>query len=650
MTAPLHFVVGTAGHIDHGKTELIRALTGVNTDRLPEEKERGITIDLGFAFLDPDPTLRLAFIDVPGHERFVKNMLAGIGGIDLVLLVVAADESVMPQTREHFEICSLLNVKRGVVALTKIDLVSEDLRELAELEIRELLQGTLLAGAPVVPVSGRTGEGVPALGEALATAARDLEPRDASGLARLPVDRSFTIRGFGTVVTGTMFSGTIRAGQQLTLYPAERIVRVRRVEVHDEEATEARAGERAALNLQGVEVSEASRGSVVATTGAFRPSGLVDVRLQLLESAPAPLKDLARVRYHLATAEVLARVKLLGRAELTPGGESLAQLRLERPHVALPGDRFILRRYSPTRTIGGGIVLDPNPVKHRGAAAAAVRHLEELSAATPEERLAILVLDSGIGGCRLPDLLVRAGSSPEQLAGPLGEACGAGRIVQIGDGKRALYVAAQSLDDLRGDVSRRLAEHHRAHPLEAGLNKEELRARVAANAPAEVFRHLLDTMERDGAVAVEQDRVRSGSHRLRLSAEEEQARQAIEEGFRRAGLNPPSLEKVSQEAGIPEDRAQALYHVLARSGRLVRLRGGLTFHVDALADLRERLLNFRRKSETIDVAAFKELSGTTRKNAIPLLEYLDAERVTRRQGNERRILSPRVSPSSVTGR
>jgi selenocysteine-specific elongation factor len=638
------FVVGTAGHIDHGKTELVRALTGTNTDRLPEEQARGITIDLGFAFLEPAPDLRLAFIDVPGHERFVKNMLAGVGGIDLVLLVVAADESVMPQTREHLEICSLLGVRRGLVALTKIDLVPEDLRELAELEVRELLAATPLDGAPVVLVSGKTGEGVPALRDALVRAVADLEPRDPFGPVRLPVDRSFSIRGFGTVVTGTLFSGTVRAGDELMIYPGEVPVRVRRVEVHDREAEVVQAGERTALNLQGVEVAAVRRGSVVATRGALMPSGLVDVRLQLLASAPAPLKDLARVRYHLGTAEVLARVKLLGRRELRPGEESLAQLRLERPHVAVPGERFIIRRYSPARTIGGGAVLDPTPRKHRGAAAEALEALEHLAAAPPGERLPLLILESGLRGVRTAELQVRTGLTAGQLERPLQESCARDALRRIGEGERAIHVATPALEDAAGAIRERLASYHAAHPLEPGLRKEELRERVAGDAPPEVFRHLLEWMAAQGAVAVEGEWVRSGTHRLRLSDEEERARSAIEEAFRGAGLNPPAPDAVLREAGLSPAKSQALYQLLLRSGQLVRIRDGLTFHAEALEELRSRLLNFRRERDTIDVAAFKELSGTTRKNAIPLLEYLDAQRITRRQGNERLILAPAHLP------
>jgi selenocysteine-specific elongation factor len=644
----VRYVIGTAGHIDHGKTELVRALTGTDTDRLPEEKSRGITIDIGFASLDLSPALHLAFIDVPGHERFVKNMLAGIGGVDLVLLVVAADESVMPQTREHFEICSLLGVRRGLVALTKVDLVAGELRELAELEVREFLEGSFLEGSPVVPVSARTGEGVDDLRRALEEAVEGLEPKDSGGAVRLPVDRSFSIRGFGTVVTGTLFSGTLRQGDELVLYPASRPVKVRGIEVHGQSSTEAVAGQRVAVNLQGADTSQVRRGDVLAPAGVLRASRLVDVQLELLPSAPGPLKNLGRVRYHQGTSEVLARVRLLENQALPPGGAAAAQLRLEEDQVALPGDRFILRRYSPPRTIGGGTVLDPLPRKHRGTAVGRLALLERLRSAGPGERLGLLVDRAGCEGITVADLQVRMGLPLERLRVHLSAAQQEGRVTLVGEGSRGLCMSAGALEEFRTEVIRELEEHHRAHPLETGLGKEELRVRVFGATTVESFRHVLALLGREDIV-VEGDRVRMASHRLRLSAEEEQARSTIEAAFRDGALNPPDLEGVARASGIPSYRADALYHLLVREGLLVRIAGGLTFHRQALDDLRERLLQFRRQNETISIAAFKELSGTTRKNAIPLLEYLDAAHVTCRRGSERVILPPWEEHSPTQG-
>jgi selenocysteine-specific elongation factor len=636
----LRYVVGTAGHIDHGKTELIRALTGADTDRFPEEKSRGITIDIGFASLDLSPEVHLSFVDVPGHERFVKNMLAGIGGIDVVLLVVAADESVMPQTREHFEICSLLGIRRGLVVLNKIDLVNEELRELAELEVREYLEGSFLDGAPVVRVSSRTGEGIEELKQALTGIVTGLEPKDSGGWARLPVDRSFSIRGFGTVITGTLFSGTLRQGEEMEIVPGGRRVKLRRVEVHGEESEQAVAGQRVALNLQGVDTSQVRRGHVLASPGALASSRLVDVRLRLLASAPAPLKTLDRVRYHHGTAEVLARVKLLGSSVLKPGDEAMAQLRLETDHVALPGDRFIVRRYSPSRTIGGGEVLDPAPRKHRGASREASEYLEALHSSAPEERIALLVESMAHKGCSLAGLQARLGIPADRLRPLVRQAEGAGRILVVGDDDGAHCVSRPAMDGLQRQVLDELGAFHKAQPLEAGFGKEELRVRVFGECSVDVFRHTLQLLQEQDKVAVEGDKVRLASHRLQLTPEEESTRGILESTFLDAGLNPPELSEVIQEHALSPARVEALQRVLLRAGKLVRLPTGRLFHAQALADLKARLLLFREQNETMTIADFKELSGTTRKNAIPLLEYLDAQRVTCRRGSDRIILPP----------
>src|SRR5262245_41382108 len=429
-----HVVIGTAGHIDHGKTELVKALTGINPDRLKEEQERGITIDIGFAPLQLPGGLTAGFVDVPGHERFVKNMLAGVWGIDLVLLVVAADESIKPQTREHFDICTLLRVPRGLIALTKVDLVDADLRELAMLEVREFVRGSFLEEAPLIGVSARTGEGLDRLREAIAEAAAEVRPGRGGALMRLPVDRSFSIRGFGTVVTGTLVSGVLAEGEEIAIEPEGRRSRVRGIQVHAEPVREAHAGQRTAVNLQGLETSSVARGAVIGHPGELAPASLLDVRLSLLAGAPAPLKDLSRVRFHQGTSELLARVKLLGRAALKPGEESFAQLRLERPGCCLPGDRFVLRRYSPPVTIGGGVVLDASPPKHRGS-----RHddltdrLERLEGSSPEGAL-MIYLETEPAGMRAAPLAARMGRTAAELAGLVGTAVAQERVLVVGEG------------------------------------------------------------------------------------------------------------------------------------------------------------------------------------------------------------------------
>ncbi|RMG48984.1 MAG: selenocysteine-specific translation elongation factor, partial [Acidobacteria bacterium] len=355
-----HIIVGTAGHIDHGKTELVKALTGIDADRLKEEKERGITIDIGFAFLTMGDT-RFGFVDVPGHERFVKNMLAGVHGIDLVLLVVAADESIMPQTREHFDICRLLRVKSGLIAITKVDLVDEELLQLVEEEVRDFVRGSFLDGAPIIRVSARTGVGLEELKAALVNLGERIQERQSNAVPRLPIDRVFTKRGFGTVVTGTLVSGTLREGESVEILPRQMGATIRGLQVHNKPVEVAHAGERTAVNLQGVGVEDLQRGDVLVPPRRFRPTSMLDARLELLPTAPQPIENRTRVRFHIGTAEIMARVILLDRESLRPGDAALVQFRLERPTFAVAGDRFIIRRYSPQTTVGGGVILDPLP-------------------------------------------------------------------------------------------------------------------------------------------------------------------------------------------------------------------------------------------------------------------------------------------------
>lgn len=633
-----HVIAGTAGHIDHGKTHLVRALTGVDCDRLEEEKERGITIDIGFAPLALEENLHVGFVDVPGHERFVKNMLAGASGIDLVILVVAADESVKPQTREHFDVCRLLDVGSGLVALTKCDLADDEMRELVALEIRDLVAGSFLEGAPVVPVSAVTGEGLADLKAALATAARAVNPRAPGSFFRLPVDRAFTIKGFGTVVTGTMVSGSVREGEEVAIYPEGRKVRVRGVQVHGQTVERAWAGQRTALNLQGVEVGQVARGALLAPPALMRPSSLLDVRLTLLPDARIPLKDMARVRYHQGTSELLARVKLLQEGPLEPGSEGLAQVRLESPATSLPGDRFVIRQYSPMITVGGGVILDAHPEKHRGRAAGAAARLAELVPGDAEQ-LASQILGRSPAGVVPGELVLRTGLDPstvERLSSRLVEK---GTAVAVG-GAGGFLLDRGRHRALRKEFLDRLEAFHRAHPLALGMPREELLRRVAPGGSLEVARRVLEGMAVDGMVRLEKEIAAAAGHAVSLGPEEEEIRHKLEAHFSGAGLNPSTLEEIVKSEGLDAPKAQRIYHLLLAGGSLVRIKDGKVYHADAIEGLKKRLWKLRETRKVIDVAAFKELTGTSRKNAIPLLEHLDAERVTRRRQNDREILPP----------
>ncbi|HKE03648.1 MAG TPA: selenocysteine-specific translation elongation factor [Blastocatellia bacterium] len=650
-------IVGTAGHIDHGKTSLVKALTGVDADRLKEEKERGITIDIGFADLTVGD-VHFGFVDVPGHERFVKNMLAGAHGIDLVMLVVAADESVMPQTREHFDICRLLEVKSGLVAITKTDLVDEEFLQLVEAEVADFVAGSFLEGAPVLRVSSRAGAGVEELKKTLGQLAAKARERDDRAVARLPIDRAFTIKGFGTVVTGTLIAGRIRAGEELELLPSisssgNRRARARGLQVHGKSTTEALAGERAAINLQGVELAEVGRGQTLAPAGRLETSSMLDARLRLLESSPRSLRTRSRVRLHIGTAEVLARVILLGQSELAVGASCFAQLRLEAPTLALPGDHFIVRSYSPVITIGGGVIIDALPRKHRlREAAQAVSRLEELSAADEIERIALLVEMAGERGMSQGEIAARSGS-PDEVIKRAAEtitksrrAVTASQTPQSGQSVLTPLIARPAFEELAKRVRALLKEFHLKSPLESGMGREEIREKIFAHLPPDIFRAVIANLVERKEVAAEKDLLRLATYRVALSAEEQAAKDHLAALFAKAGLQPASLEEAIAQAvsqvdprfGIDAGRARVFAQMLINSGELVRV-ADLVFHRSALEGLRETLRKFKaERGAKIDVGAFKDLTGVSRKYAIPLLEYLDLQRVTRRAGDAREIL------------
>ncbi len=619
-------IVGTAGHIDHGKTALVRALTGIDTDRLAEEKRRGISIELGFAHLELDEELRLGFVDVPGHERFVKNMLAGAGGIDVVLLVIAADESIKPQTREHFDICRLLGVQRGLVAVTKADLVDKEILELVRLEVEEFVKGSFLEGAPAVAVSAATGEGLAALREQLRAVALSAPVKDSSRHFRLPVDRAFTMRGFGTVVTGTLVSGSIRREEEVEAHPLGERLRVRGIQVHGAEAVEALAGQRTALNLAGPGCSRLGRGVTLTRPGVFRPTQAVDCLFELLPHAK-PLRHGAPVHFHAGTAELIAEVRLLESAQvLRPGGREFVRFLLRGPALLLPGDRFIVRMFSPVVTIGGGTVLEIEPPARRRRKKAAER-LRVLAEGTAADRVWLIVRESATG-LGLEEIVARTGL----LRSEVEEAAADARLRLVGE-PQPRVVDRTRLEAVAEQVRRAVEEFHRAHPLQPGMAKEEIRSRLLGGAPAFYLEAVLAA---SGELAAEGEIVRLATHRLKLKQDEEAALEKIEAAFQRAGLTVPPVAEALMESGIEVERARKLLQLLIRQGRLVKVSEELVFHSAAIEGLRERLAG--HKGERFRVPVFKEWTGISRKYAIPLLEYLDRQRVTRREGDERVVL------------
>ena len=633
-------IIGTAGHIDHGKSSLVQALTGKDPDRLPEEKRRGITIDLGFADLDL-VDLRVGFVDVPGHERFVKNMLAGVHGIDAVALVIAADEGVMPQTREHFDICRLLEVRQGLVVLTKKDLVGEELLSLVRAEAEELVAGSFLEGAPILAVSARTGEGLEDLRESLHQIAGDVPARSSDFVVRLPIDRAFTMKGFGAVVTGTLVAGEIAAGDELELLPAGLRVRARGVQVHGTSVPRAQSGQRTAVNLASVDASDIERGMVLAPIGRIRPTQIVDVQLSVLPSAPRAIRTRSRVRVHIGSAEVLARVRVLNlRGEIPSGETAFAQLRFESPVVALHDDRFIVRSYSPAETIAGGLVLDPQATKHRGRELA--RTHERLCALSEGERpgkLAVFVASSGDRGLRLSDIASRTGWNDEVLS-QLVRKAREGMIVEA----EGVLVARENFERLGRIAVEAVKLHQKREPLSRGLARETLRERYFAHAAPEMFRAVIARLEKDGLLFTERDMVRASEHGVELSPADTQLREKISRAYEKAGLEAPTFDQVLADAGVSAGQrthGRKILQLLIDNGTLVRVQGEMFFHSQALEHLKQLLRQYATEHEPerlIDVAKFKELAGVSRKYAIPLLEFLDSEHFTRRAGDKRIIV------------
>ena len=586
-------------------------------------------------------------MDVPGHERFVRHMLAGVGGIDLVLLVIAADEAIKPQTREHFDICRLLRIPRGIVVLTKCDLVEADWLALVRDEAKQFVAGSFLEGAPIVPLSSRTGAGLDDLKRELARAARDAAGRDAAGLLRLPVDRAFTMRGFGPVVTGTLVSGTLREGDDVEILPQRLRARIRGLQVHGRTAAQVAAGQRVAVNLQGVDVAALERGQVITRPATLEPTRVLDVTLEHLSGEQPPLKDLARVTLHLMTSETPARVRILGGGNLAAGATGFAQIHCARPVVALAGDRFILRRPSPPLTIAGGSVLHNAPAKLRRTDAAAGRRFERLSDPSPAARLAVLIEEGGEAGRDVPQLRARTGLDAEAIARLLAEPVKSGAL-RLLQGTPPRYITRTAAESLEQAVRETLAEFHRREPLREGLLREELRTRLFGTSNDQVFRSLLTTMDASGTLRVEKEVVALAGHRIALSQPETTMLERLETTYGKAGTSPPEKDEAAKAIGASPKMLETLLHLLLQRGRLVRIPDGKIFHADALEGLKRRLWERRARGEVLDIGEFKDLSGTSRKNAIPLLEYFDQIRVTRREGNQRVILPP-PSSEQATG-
>ena len=627
-------IIGTAGHIDHGKTALIKSLTGIDADRLQEEKRRGITIDLGFAHLElpgaNGQLLRFGFVDVPGHERFVRNMLAGVGGIDLVLLVIAADEGIKPQTREHFDICRLLSIQRGITVLTKSDLVDPETLEVVRMEVEDFRRGSFLEASPIIPVSSLRGTGLDQLKQELVRLASEAPARDSTAIARLPIDRVFTMKGFGTVITGTLIAGTIRKEDELELFPSGKRVRVRGLQVHGKTAEQAIAGERTAVNLAGVDKDQLERGMVLASPGQLQTSSRIDVKLSLLPSAK-PLKTGARVHFHAFTSETIATATLYQGKQLAPGAEAFAQFRLSAPTLLVPGDRFIVRQFSPVLTIGGGVVLDAMPVP-KVPVAERLKFLGTQDSGNADSVLLARINRRGPQGIMVGQLIAEIGQAGQHFNHSISELIRRRLTVRHGD----LLLGSAVLKDSAARLHFLVSEFHKRNPLTPGISKESLREQSRLSADA--LQAALNFAVTENRLQITGDLVHLPGRGVEMKDDEAESRKIIEAAFSSTGLKVPSLKDVLAGLKIDKTRAQKIVTLLLRDKVLVKVSDDLVFHQTALIELRKSLAEQKSRSPRIDVARFKDLTGVSRKYAIPLLEYLDRERVTKRIGDERLIL------------
>ncbi len=632
--------LGTAGHIDHGKTSLVRALTGIDTDRLKEEKERGITIELGFAYLELPGGNLLSIVDVPGHERFVKNMVAGAAGIDLVMLVVAADEGVMPQTREHLDICRLLGVRHGLVALTKADLVDPDFLELAREDVAALCEGTFLEGAPIVPVSAVTGQGLEELVRHLDELAARIPPRGSRGPMRLPVDRVFSVRGFGTVVTGTLISGVVRREDPAVVLPGGRETKVRNIQVHGRDVGRARAGQRVALNLAGLEVRHIYRGCTVAAPGTVEPTRMLDARVELLPSEAKGLPDRARVRLHVGTQEVPVVVALLDREVLRPGESAYVQVRSTEWIVACPGDRFVLRAFSPPRTLGGGVVLDHQPPRHKGRRPEVLRDLAVLEEGDAAERLEVFLRVRGQRGLTPVQAQVALGVPLEEARNLLQATVRRGAAI-VTDRKTQWHHDRAVVEGLETQAVGILGRFHAENPLKRGMGTEELRRKLPRHMDERLIACALDRLQGAGRVVMEGGRIRRSDFQPRLRPDDREARGRILAAVERRGYQGPTLAELAEELGESENALRPVMEYLVDEGALARTKEGYYFIPRSLQELEQHVVRVLQEKGEVSVADVKAFTGTTRKYTIPLLEYLDGCKVTTRRGDVR-VAGPRA--------
>lgn len=627
-----YIILGTAGHIDHGKSSLVKALTGIDPDRLKEEKERGITLDLGFASLDLPGGHRLGIVDVPGHEGLIKNMLAGVGGIDIVMLVIAADEGIMPQTREHLAICDLLRVKKGIIVLTKTDMVEKDWLGLVQDEVREFVKGTFLEKSPLVSVSSKTGENLPALVQELAGLANEVTPKSSNGILRLPIDRVFTMKGFGTVITGTLLSGAISTEQEVEVLPKGIKAKVRGIQSHNQAVSRSIAGQRTAVNLHGVEKDQLSRGDTIVSAGFFKPTKTLDAKLELLKQAPRGLKTGARVRFYNTTQEAIGRITILGAKELAPGREAFVQLRLEQPVISQHGDRFILRFYSPMETLGGGMVLNPHTRRHKQMSIQnSLKDLGVLEKGSREDRLALLISGKGLAGMEENESIGAMAADKQETTTALAALAREKTVLRVDN----LYVHASQLVVLEKKALGLIAKYHKDNPLKPGLEKEELKGALRMRLSPKVLNLVVDGLVKRKQLEPEGTRLRLPSFKAAAGKDQSAIKDKIVDIVRKGGSQPPTREDLPALLGITEKDARDLLKLLAQENRIVRINDSLYLFSDTLESIRADLKKHLEEKKELTMGEFRDLAKTSRKFAVPLMEYFDSQKLTQRVGDKR---------------
>jgi len=625
-------ILGTAGHIDHGKSTLVKALTGTDPDRLKEEKERGITLDLGFASLDLPSGNRLGIVDVPGHEGLIKNMLAGVGGIDIVMLVIAADEGIMPQTREHLAICDLLNVKKGLIALTKMDAAEKDWLALVQEEVREFVKGTFLEKAPIVPVSAKSGENLDKLKQELDKLAKEVTPKSPNGILRLPIDRVFTMKGFGTVITGTLLSGTISQDQEVDILPKGTTTKVRGIQSHNQAAQRAVAGQRTAVNLQGIEKDQISRGDTIVTKGFFTTTRNVDCSLSMLKQATRGIKTGTRIRFYNNTQESIGRAALVGTNELNPGEAGYVQFRLEQPVLIQHGDRFIIRFYSPMETLGGGMVLDPHPRRHKTSTMTqSVKNLTVLEQGSLEDKLAIVVAGKALAGLEEAAIIGSVAADKQEITSALSALAQKKAIVRVDN----LYVHSSQLAILEKKVLDLIAAFHKVNTLKPGIDKEEVKGLLRARLHPRALAMAIDGLIRKKQVETEGSKLKLPGFKPAVGKDQGLFKDKIVEAIKKGGSQPPVREEIPALFGITERDAKDLLKLLSDEGRVVRINDSLYLDLAVLDAIKADMVKHLQDKKEIVVAEFRDIARTSRKFAVPILEYFDSQKLTQRVGDKR---------------